>query len=938
MIYELILNSTLLVTLAVLFSFVSRSQQSSLVLQQIISGILFGGITIIGMNIPMTVSAGIFYDGRSTVLALSGLFGGCLSGLISMAMALAYRIYLGGAGIWAGSASILAAATFGLLFRRFYHQRPEKITALSLYLLGIVVNLAMLACQLLLPSGTAINVISQVWQPILLIFPVATLMMGLILRNEIKRINAEIELHKRETNYSSTLHSIKIGIITTNKKGMITYINPTALKLTAFRENEALEKPVNDVFKLINESTGQQTDFPYQTILQQGKSIHLPNIHLLVSVKGVHIPVLVSASPVKDDFGSVTGLVLTFKDQTRERHLRQKLFESERLYYSLTEKSPVGIFRTKPNGHATYVNPQWSKISGLSFNDALGDGWLKAVHPEDRKSLIKEGTKATGFQNLSKTEYRFIRENGDEKWVLGVAVPEFDENKQLTGYIGTIIDIDDRKNAEKELIQSHRNFRRTMDEFPLGMRIVSNNGETKYVNDAFLNLYGYASDEEYRETPSHLRYTEKSLQEHEARKTRRKHGLDTATDYEIEIINQQGQTRNVLVKRKAIFWDNKPESLAIYQDITERRKAEHSLQLLGRAIEQSPVSTIITNNKGETTYINPKFTEVSGYKPEEIIGLKPSILKSGHHPAEFYTAMWKTISSGKEWRGELLNKRKNGELFWENVQISSLLNQKGKITHYIGVKEDITEKKTIVSDLQKAKEKAEESDRLKSAFLANMSHEIRTPLNVILGFTNLLVEEELDKDIRKQFSTILTQSSDNLLQVINDILDISKIETGQLTFHNIDFNIQPVILDLFAVSKQLLKKYNRTDLRLNYFVPPNPVSVRTDKVRFNQIFTNLISNAVKFTQEGEINFGAKKVENGFVLFFVEDTGIGISKDRQQDIFERFRQVEDSSTRTYGGTGLGLSISKKLVEQMGGTISLESEPGKGSTFTFRIPVS
>lgn len=938
MIYELILNSTLLVTLAVLFSFVYRSKETSLVPQQIISGILFGGITIIGMNIPMTVSPGIFYDGRSVVLTMSGLFGGFISGAISMMMALLYRLYLGGEGIWAGSATILLASTIGLLFRKFYHNRPEQSSALSLYVLGLIVHIAMLSCQFLLPIDTAIKIVSQIWQPILLVFPLATLMMGLILRNEVKRVNTETELHKREANYRTTLHSIDNGIITTNEEGTITFINPMAIKLTGYAEEKAVARPISEVFQLIDETTNQTANFPYRAVLKKEKSIRLPNIHLLVSSEGTKTPVTVSGSPIKDSFGIVIGLVLTFKDQTQERQLRQKLTESERLYYTLTEKSPVGIFRTKPDGYTTYVNPKWCEISGISFNEALGDGWLNAVHPDDRIHLSEGWSEATDSQKLSKVEYRFIKDNGAEKWVLGVAVPEFDENNHLTGFIGTIVDIDERKNAERELIQSHQNFHRTMDEFPLGMRIISNKGETKYVNDAFLDLFGFDTEEEFKQTPATLRYTEKSFKEYQARKLKRKRGIDTESDYEIEIITKDGEIRQVLVIRKIIFWDNKPEFLAIYQDVTERKKAEHSLQLLGRAINQSPVSTIITNHKGEITYINPKFTEVSGYTENEVIGKTPSILKSGHHSSDFYTHMWQTITTGKDWSGEVLNKKKNGERFWESARISSLVDQNGQITHYIGIKEDITEKKKIISDLQQAKEKAEESDRLKSAFLANMSHEIRTPLNVILGFTNLLIEEDLDQETKQQFSTILTQSSDNLLQVINDILDISKIETGQLTFHNIRFDIQPAILELYAISKQLLKKYNKTNLSLNYFVPESTVSIYTDKVRFNQIFTNLISNAIKFTSEGEINFGAKKIENGFVVFFVEDTGIGISKDRQLDIFDRFRQIEDSSTRTYGGTGLGLSISKKLVEQMGGTISLVSEPNCGSTFTFLIPVS
>ncbi|PTN05618.1 PAS domain S-box protein [Mangrovibacterium marinum] len=938
MIYELILNSTLLVTLAVLYSFVSRNRETNPQLQPLITGILFGGITIIGMNVPMSISPGIFYDGRSIVLALAGLFGGVLSGTISMAMALVYRLAAGGEGIWAGGATIVIAPLIGLLFRKSLRNRPEDISVPSLLLLGLVTHIAMLGCQLLLPGDTAMRIIFQIGLPVLITFPLANLLMGVILRNETRRQYAEDELHKREAQYRSTLQCIDNGIITTNEQGLINYINPSAQKLTGYSEKQAIGKSADEVIELVHAESSEQITLPHQLLVENEKFFHLPEVAILYSNKGIRTPVTLDVSPVRNKLGLISGLIIALNDQTHKHYLRQKLDDSERLFHTLTEKSPVGIFRAKPDGSLSYVNPRWCEISGLNCENAKQNGWSENIHPDDRKKLIDEWNKTITRGHDSKIEFRFIRKDGSAKWVICFVSQELDANNQLVGYIGTIIDIDERKKAERKLVQSHENLQQTMNQFPLGMRIVSSSGETRYVNEAFLKLYEFDTFDDFLRTPVKKRYTAKSLREHEERKIKRKQGIETESSYEVEIVAKTGAIRHLFINRKVILWNNEAEYLTICQDITERKTAEHSLQLLNRAVRQSPNSTVITNEKGEITYTNPKFTEVSGFSADEVIGKKPSVLQSGYHDRAFYAELWGTILQGKEWRGEILNKRKNGELFWENAIISPLFNKKGKITHFIGLKEDITEKKKIIADLQKAKEKAEESDRLKSAFLANMSHEIRTPLNVILGFTNLLVENELTSEDKEQFSAIVKQSSDNLLHIINDILDISKLETGQLVFNETHFIVEPLMLELYANSQQLIKKHNKDHIRLNYHIPPCSISVHTDKGRLSQVFNNLLTNAIKFTREGEINFGAKQVEDGFVEFFVKDSGIGIDKDHQRNIFERFRQVEESNTRTYGGTGLGLSISKKLVEQMGGNIALKSEPGKGSTFTFWIPVN
>ncbi len=247
--------------------------------------------------------------------------------------------------------------------------------------------------------------------------------------------------------------------------------------------------------------------------------------------------------------------------------------------------------------------------------------------------------------------------------------------------------------------------------------------------------------------------------------------VNNIENFETCLRRKDGRIVDVVIDGKRIS-DN--EFIAFVKDITDRKRMEKQLKLLSRSVEQSPVSIVITDEKGDIEYVNLTYSKVSGFSFEETVGGKPGLLKSGYHSKDTYTQLWETISGGKEWRGELLNKRKDGALFWEDVSISPIFDERGNIAHYVAVKEDITGKKKMVEELWVAKEKAEESDRLKSAFLANMSHEIRTPMNGILGFADLLKESQISDEQKKEYISIIEESGSRMLNTINDLIDISK--------------------------------------------------------------------------------------------------------------------------------------------------------------------
>ncbi len=378
--------------------------------------------------------------------------------------------------------------------------------------------------------------------------------------------------------------------------------------------------------------------------------------------------------------------------------------------------------------------------------------------------------------------------------------------------------------------------------------------------------------------------------------------------------------------------------IAKYRDSMEKLVLERTadLEKLNQAVEQSPSSIIITDTNGVIEYVNPSFTELTGYSFDESIGQKPNILNSGTHDNKLFTELWDTILSGKIWKGELLNNKKDGQQYWEQVSIAPVKDENGLILHFVAVKNDISLNKKIQKELASAKTAAEEATKAKSDFLANMSHEIRTPMNAIIGLDSLLEKTKMSSK-QSDYVKKIGLSAKNLLGIINDILDFSKIEAGKLDIENIEFIINDVMGNL---TNMIGEKSKDRGIELIYTQDMNiPRNLIGDPLRLGQILLNLTNNAIKFTEKGEIEVSTKLISRTdkkiIVQFDVRDTGIGLTDKQQKKLFKSFSQADSSTTRKYGGTGLGLTISKKLSQLMGGDIDVKSISGQGSTFYFTV---
>ncbi|MSR64285.1 MAG: response regulator [Verrucomicrobiae bacterium] len=369
--------------------------------------------------------------------------------------------------------------------------------------------------------------------------------------------------------------------------------------------------------------------------------------------------------------------------------------------------------------------------------------------------------------------------------------------------------------------------------------------------------------------------------------------------------------------------------------ITERKKAEEKIQQLSLVATKTDNAVIITDEMACVQWVNESFTRLTGFESVEVLGQKfGPFLMSSDTDRTAADRVYALIGKGMSFNGEFLHTSKLGKTLWLAVEVQVINNEAGKLSHFIVIANDITDRKNAAEEMRKAKEVAESANKSKSEFLANMSHEIRTPMNGIVGMTELALDTELTNEQREYLGMVKT-SAESLMRLLNDILDFSKIEAGKLDLQPIDFNMRDCLGDTL---KTLALRAHQKGLELAYDVQGDvPDALVGDPDRLRQVVVNLIGNAIKFTESGEVVVSVEtksRINDEIMLHFaVSDTGIGIPKEKQTVIFEAFTQADGSTTRKYGGTGLGLTISVRLVELMGGTMWVESEEGKGSTFHF-----
>lgn len=642
-------------------------------------------------------------------------------------------------------------------------------------------------------------------------------------------------------------------------------------------------------------------------------------------------------TPIYDDNGQLIGVLGIGRNITDRKDTEQKLNESKIRYELAINGSNDGIWDWNLLNNEVFFSKRWKDQVGYDENelDNHFDSFQAIVHEDDKARLREYIEKyLNGEIKQYDIEFRLRHKNQQYIWIRARGKVLRDSNGKPYRMAGSHSDITDRKLAEDELRKSKEKYRDLFenmnDAFVLHKIILDDAGhpvdyEFLDVNPVFAKRLGMrAEDIINRRALDLFPGTEKSWIE--------AFGRVALTGESVQFTNYSAELDKYYETH--VYCPSPGYFAGLFADVTERKKAEAELIKLQAAIESSKASIIITDVSGKIEYANPFFSQISGYTPAEYLGRNPSIIKTGLHTDEFYKNLWTTITAGLTWEGEICNRKKNGDLYWENAVISAIRNADNEIINYVAVKSDITDRKKIEQELLKAKETAEESDRLKTAFLQNMSHEIRTPMNAINGFSDLLTNPKISEEKRSTFIEIIQNSSNQLLHIVEDILTASSLETKQEKVTLQPVNLNKILQNLASIFEVNARNKNIA-LSLNQVLRDEQAEIFTDKTKLTQIVTNLLNNAIKLTHAGSVEFGYRLTGNEMELY-VQDTGIGISAELHEKIFDRFRQADDSIQANYGGSGLGLSISKGFVELLGGRIWVKSEIGKGSTFYFTIP--
>lgn len=627
------------------------------------------------------------------------------------------------------------------------------------------------------------------------------------------------------------------------------------------------------------------------------------------------------------------------------------------------------------------LNKEWENVLYYSIGELIGQKFIEYVHPEDVESTINATKQLADQIVVSNFTNRYRCKDGTYKWIEWKSYPKgefiFAAARDITEKVQQKQDL---IAAKEKIEKSEEIFRKAFYTNPEAITITRiDNGTYISVNNGFVRMLGYSEKEAIGHSSLELNIWHDISNRNYFIETIKKDGI--IENFETKFQTKNGKIIDGIVSSAVIELDKIPHILSIIRDISYRKMVENELreskEQLNFAFEGSNDGLWDVNMKTGAVFINSRGCEILGYLPnemDEVVKVWSDLVHPDDLPATNSKLQAHIENKSTVFEVEQRLRTKSGEWKW--------ILSRGKVVsrdaddlplRMTGTHTDISERvafkealimknmeleaseeeihaaneelfaaydelRKINIELENAKVKAEESNRLKTAFLQNMSHEIRTPMNAIMGFSELLVRNFDDKTKLEYFSNIINQRCNDLLAILNDILDISKIESGQLTVSNESCDLS----SLFAELKNFFtEQQNRLDKKqINFFFTYNHevdnLQILTDTVKLKQIFINLIGNAFKFTDSGSIECGCKLHDNNTLLFYISDSGMGIPLEKQEVIFDRFTQYNPSSTRLYGGTGLGLSIVKGLIDLLGGKIWLESEPEKGSTFFFTIP--
>lgn len=633
-----------------------------------------------------------------------------------------------------------------------------------------------------------------------------------------------------------------------------------------------------------------------------------------------------------------------------ENEKTKQIQESERNWQITFHSIGDAIITTDINARVTKMNPVAEELTGWSSAEAYGKLLTEIFHTINNKTgkeslnpalAVLETGKISGIMSHT----TLISKTGKEYHISDSAAPIKDENDKVVGVVLVFRDITETYKIQEKIEENEGRMRMIIESTELGMWEWTYTKEQISLFSDVARLLGY-SENEIKPTVKNWFSLIHKEDRFRVMKSLSDHIFNRAPSFESEhrMLTKSGNWKWVMTIGKFVLRDSRGKplrALGIYRDIDARKISEEKIYFHANLLNDVETGIFVLGNDNRFTFWNSYLTKLYGWCENEVLGKSASEVFLWKEYDEDSIDAISNLHRGESLIGEYKSKKKDGTLFTALIKYTPLFDKAGRLTGTVGIISDISARKQMETELRvknleliKAKERAEESDKLKTAFLANLSHEVRTPMNGILGFAELLKEKGLSEFDQNRYIEVIEHSGLRMVKIIDDLVDISKIEAGTVKLNPEHFNLNNLLDGLYnfflpQMSKKGLK------FSLHKGSPESEFIINTDSSRLEQVLSNLISNAEKFTDDGFVDFGYS-MSNGYIKFYVKDSGVGVPLQHQKIIFERFRQAGHSNRKTNDGTGLGLAICKAFVEMMGGSIGVTSEMDRGAEFWFTIP--
>jgi len=734
---------------------------------------------------------------------------------------------------------------------------------------------------------------------------------------------------------ASIVESSEDAIVAWQPDGTVISWNRGAEALLGYQSKDAIGKNV-----AVFTAPGRE-HLPGQvmaTILDGGSVA--PYETVLHTVHASPIDVALSVSPVRNRAGAIVAIAAIARDISQRLRTERALQDGERKFREVFEHAPVGVCVSGQNGYFTRVNMAFCRMLGYSEQEMLAIPWTQMTHPDDLELSFRMVERLRAQPDTwVELEKRYIHKNGTAVWVR-IRISLVPNGADPSYFVIHAEDITERRKAQHALSESEDRFRVMADSCPTMLWVTNATGGNSFINRAYREFFGVAAEQAEGCKWHLLIHPDDALAYvAEFQRAVREHSLFRAearvrrADGEWRLLGSNAEPR---LSADGEYLGH----IGLSSDITERRNAELALRSSEEKFRQlaeniREVFWMMNPLATEILYVSPAYEQVWGRTCASLYQ-NPMAWAEAIHPDDLERAhkLFARQLQGEALDSEYRITAPEGGEKWIRDRAFPVRDDDGEIIRIVGIAEEITERRRYESELIQAREGADAASLAKSRFLANMSHEIRTPMNGVLGMVQLLLETELTEE-QRHFARVAQDSGRSLLSLIDDILDLSKIESGKIVLERRSFDLRDTmdaVVRLFRV--QAGAKKLETELRI---APQVPATVTGDSHRLRQVLTNLTANAVKFTDRGTIKLEATlEGQTGAAVtirFSVTDTGIGIRPDQAAKLFSPFVQADASTTRKYGGTGLGLAISRELAGMMGGTIGVESREGEGSTFWF-----